>query len=872
MTSYSKFLSLLSGIDTTVDLSNSSNALAVANMQLLGSTSGVLTHIASPTTTSYTLTWPAAVAASNGYVLTSTTAGVLSWSAPATSGITQLTGDVTAGPGTGSQVASLVATSNATLTTLSALTTASSLASIGTVTSGTWHGTAIGPTYGGTGQTTYTTGDTLYASATNVLSKLAIGTTGQVLTVSSGIPAWATPAATTVTYLVAAVSDGNSSDGPNINISAPGSTFDNGSVTPTTGQYILLINQTTGTNDGVWQFNGSASPLTRPPGWTTGTVVPAGTLIQATDSKTPTQWYSGTLWSLQAADTVGTSTPTFNIIGFDPTYLPNASLVPSTGSNSMNLGSASNTFQSLYLNTSIYNGSQVAINISGHQLRDNSGNTNLNWQAKTLSSGGNTIIDWGNSLLEDSSGNTQLSWSTSGVGIGADGATAGLLTIFNTNSGGGVTIQNPSTVTAYNFNLPTTAGTAGQVLKSGGGGSTAMTWGTASTGTVTSVAFSDASTTPIYTISGSPVTTSGTLTQTLTTQTANTVFAGPSSGSAAQPTFRALVSADIPNLSATYVTQAEVGVASGVASLDGTGKIPLAQLPSAVFIYQGTWNPNTNTPTLVDGTGTTGYVYWVSAAKTGTVSGLSNASMVNFQIGDLVIYNGTQWELTTPAAGVSSVNTAQGAVVLTVASANGFAGTYSTTALTLSTTITGILQGNGTAISAATTTGTGNVVLSASPTLTGTVGVTNITATGTVVSPTFGVSGIYSGAATLAANTTYAMRWGLPANSETAGHLYVADWSTTSYPLYWVVGLYNSTSTTATGATITVTDKGSFTLGSSDTTFSSTDQGKAVWLGASGAITANSAFSPTAGDANSKIGVSTGASTIWVAPQMMGIS
>ena len=46
-------------------------------------------------------------------------------------------------------------------------------------------------TSGGTGQSTYTTGDTLYASATNTLSKLPIGSSGQVLTVVSGIPAWA---------------------------------------------------------------------------------------------------------------------------------------------------------------------------------------------------------------------------------------------------------------------------------------------------------------------------------------------------------------------------------------------------------------------------------------------------------------------------------------------------------------------------------------------------------------------------------------------------------------------------------------------------------------------------------------------------------
>ena len=64
----------------------------------------------------------------------------------------------------------------------------------GSITSATWNGSAIGAIYGGTAQTSYTTGDILYTSATNTLSKLAIGSTGQVLTVSSGVPAWATPA------------------------------------------------------------------------------------------------------------------------------------------------------------------------------------------------------------------------------------------------------------------------------------------------------------------------------------------------------------------------------------------------------------------------------------------------------------------------------------------------------------------------------------------------------------------------------------------------------------------------------------------------------------------------------------------------------
>lgn len=48
----------------------------------------------------------------------------------------------------------------------------------------------LAATNGGTAQTTYATGDLLYASASNTLSKLSIGSTGQVLTVTGGVPAW----------------------------------------------------------------------------------------------------------------------------------------------------------------------------------------------------------------------------------------------------------------------------------------------------------------------------------------------------------------------------------------------------------------------------------------------------------------------------------------------------------------------------------------------------------------------------------------------------------------------------------------------------------------------------------------------------------
>jgi|LakMenE01Jun11ns_1017448.scaffolds.fasta_scaffold9604918_1 hypothetical protein len=54
--------------------------------------------------------------------------------------------------------------------------------------------TPVAATNGGTAQSTYTTGDLLYASGTNTLAKRAIGSTGDVLTVSGGVPTWAAPA------------------------------------------------------------------------------------------------------------------------------------------------------------------------------------------------------------------------------------------------------------------------------------------------------------------------------------------------------------------------------------------------------------------------------------------------------------------------------------------------------------------------------------------------------------------------------------------------------------------------------------------------------------------------------------------------------
>ena len=105
-----------------------------------------------------------------------------------------------------------------------------------------------------------------------------------------------------------------------------------------------------------------------------------------------------------------------------------------------------------------------------------------------------------------------------------------------------------------------------------------------------------------------------------------------------------------------------LGANSGIATLDSGGKVPLSQLPASLMEYQGTWNASTNTPTLADGTGVSGYFYRVQVAGT---QNLGSGSQT-FVVGDWVMYNGAIWQLAHAGAdAVLSVNGASGVVVLT---------------------------------------------------------------------------------------------------------------------------------------------------------------------------------------------------------------
>jgi hypothetical protein len=65
--------------------------------------------------------------------------------------------------------------------TLGSGITTSSLQAVGTISSGVWQGTVVGATYGGTGRSTYTIGDVLYANGISSLTVLGASTAGRLL-------------------------------------------------------------------------------------------------------------------------------------------------------------------------------------------------------------------------------------------------------------------------------------------------------------------------------------------------------------------------------------------------------------------------------------------------------------------------------------------------------------------------------------------------------------------------------------------------------------------------------------------------------------------------------------------------------------------
>lgn len=150
----------------------------------------------------------------------------------------------------------------------------------------------LGEASGGTGQSSYNTGDLLYASGASALAKLGVGTNGYILTVNAGLPSWQPAPATGVTSFSA----GTTGFTPNTSTTgavtlagtlsiANGGT--NGNAAPTAGTVAYgdgtsYAFTSVGTSGQVLTSNGAGAPT-----W----VTPAGGVTLANDTATSTDLY-----------------------------------------------------------------------------------------------------------------------------------------------------------------------------------------------------------------------------------------------------------------------------------------------------------------------------------------------------------------------------------------------------------------------------------------------------------------------------------------------------------------------------------------------------------------------------------------------------
>ena len=213
-------------------------------------------------------------------------------------------------------------------------------------------------------------------------------------------------------------------------------------------------------------------------------------------------------------------------------------------------------------------------------------------------------------------------------------------------------------------------------------------------GTVTSVGLVLPS---IFTVSGTPVTSSGTLSGVLNTQTANLIFAGPASGIAATPTFRTLAPADVPiattllvggisvgsglsvSVAGVLSTNFSLGSLSATAPLaynNTTGVISIPKATTAVdgYLSFADWNTFNNKLSSIDTSNIAGFYTKVR-------SELSGGTGISYITNTGVISN----------TGVLSLNGLTGPLTMDT----GFIGNFSTKVRSLFSTTAPVTYSNG---------------------------------------------------------------------------------------------------------------------------------------------------------------------------------
>jgi len=292
----------------------------------------------------------------------------------------------------------------------------------------------------------------------------------------------------------------------------------------------------------------------------------------------------------------------------------------------------------------------------------------------------------------------------------------GDLRLQDASGGQYVAIQAPATIASnYTLTMPVDDGNANQALITDGSG--VLSWASFGTGTVTAVSVASANglagtssggATPALTLSTTVtglVKGNGTA---LSAAVAGTDYAAATTGTNAQ-----LLANNGSGGFSNVTIGSGVSYAGGTLSATGSGGTVTTVSVVSANGLAGTVANATTTPAITLSTSVTGVLKGNGTAISAAVSGTDYAPATSGTNAQLLANNGTGgFSNVTVGSGLSYSGgsltaTGSGGTVtsVSVASANGFAGTVAnpttTPAITLSTSITGLIKGNGTAISAA---------------------------------------------------------------------------------------------------------------------------------------------------------------------------
>jgi hypothetical protein len=197
----------------------------------------------------------------------------------------------------------------------------------------------------------------------------------------------------------------------------------------------------------------------------------------------------------------------------------------------------------------------------------------------------------------------------------------------------GSDLTNAITVSGSNLSL-TNNGNTLNIISNAGSSNT--------NGTVTSVALSLPNT--IFTVSGSPVINSGTLTGTFVNQASGLIFAGPASGGNAAPTFRNLTGSDLTGALAagnniTLTNNGSVITIASTASGGGSGTVSSVSASSSIPSIAVNVTNSTSTPQInLSAVGTMGDIPYFTNANVESALGVGLTSQAIGVVNGLPAY------------------------------------------------------------------------------------------------------------------------------------------------------------------------------------------------------------------------------------------